>query len=359
MKALLTHLSTSSPLTKRPFRNIVLSQRTMAQTIRAALVETPGQPPVLKTTTLAEPSSSQTRVKVIAAGLHQLVRSRASGKHYSAAHAPGPIIPGVDGVGELPTGEKVFFSCFDPTSTPSFAEYANISTQDVFRLPADSTAKPEVVAALGNPVMSSYMAYKHRVPHIKPGFSVLILGVTGVSGQIAAQVSKYMGAAKIIGAGRNQAALDKLKSSGAISESITLVEDQALMKETFANAVNDVDLVIDYLWGPVAEATIAGIYSKRKEVSKRLDWVQIGHMAGATIPISAPTFRQANFVMCGSGLGSVSPEEMRKSLGELAGLIAQGKFTYPVDAQPFEKIQELWDQKEKSDSRLVFVWQNK
>lgn len=65
----------------------------MAQTIRAAIVETPSQAPVVKTTSLADPTPSQTRIKVLAAGLHQLVRSRASGKHYSS-HASGPIIPG-------------------------------------------------------------------------------------------------------------------------------------------------------------------------------------------------------------------------------------------------------------------------
>lgn len=81
-----------------------------------------------------------------------------------------------------------------------------------------------------------------------------------------------------------------------------------------------------------------------------------GNMAGPTIQMSAPTFRQANFVMCGSGLGSVSQLEMRESLGELAVLLAQGKLTYPVEVQPFEKVQEVWDQKEKNESRLVFVW---
>lgn len=74
--------------------------------------------------------------------------------------------------------------------------------------------KPEVVAALGNPTMSSYMAFKHRVSHLKPGFSVLILGVTGASGQISVQVARLFGAAKIIGAGRNEIVLEQLKASG-------------------------------------------------------------------------------------------------------------------------------------------------
>lgn len=46
--------------------------------------------------------------------------------------------------------------------------------------------------------------------------SVLILGVTGVSGQLAIQVSRGLGAGNIIGLGRNQKTLDELLKSGKI-----------------------------------------------------------------------------------------------------------------------------------------------
>lgn len=329
----------------------------MARNIRAAVVTVLGQPPKIISSSLESPSSSQTQVKVIAAGLHQLVRSRASGTHYSVRTDGSPIIPGVDGVGELPSGEKCYFTCFDSSiSSPSFAEYANINSQDIYIIPSDATVKPEVVAALGNPTMSSFMSFKHRVPHIKPGFSVLILGVTGAAGQIAAQVSRYMGAKKVIGAGRNQKALDQLKAAGLIDSFVTLLEDATALKESFATSANDVDLVLDYLWGSSADAAMNGIYSKREKMYQRLDWVQIGNMAGPTINLSAAILRQANFYLSGSGLGSVSGEEMRTSMAEMTNLIAKGHFTYPIEVQSFEKVEEIWIQKERAESRLILTW---
>jgi hypothetical protein len=64
--------------------------------------------------------------------------------------------------------------------------------------------------------------------------------------------------------------------TGYVDEIITLVEDAAALKSTFASQVQNVDLVIDYTWGPPAEAAINGIFSARANASQRLDWVQIG-----------------------------------------------------------------------------------
>jgi NADPH2:quinone reductase len=45
--------------------------------------------------------------------------------------------------------------------------------------------------------------------------SVLILGATGVVGRIAIQAAKIFGAGRIVGAGRNQEALDRPAELGA------------------------------------------------------------------------------------------------------------------------------------------------
>jgi hypothetical protein len=66
----------------------------MIRTTKAAVVDPVGQPPKIKDVPVTEPATNQTQIKVIAAGLHQLVRSRASGKHYSVG-TNGPVIPGM------------------------------------------------------------------------------------------------------------------------------------------------------------------------------------------------------------------------------------------------------------------------
>jgi D-arabinose 1-dehydrogenase-like Zn-dependent alcohol dehydrogenase len=50
----------------------------------------------------------ETLIDVTAAGFHPVVKALASGSHYASATAL-PFIPGVDGVGRLQDGTRVFF----------------------------------------------------------------------------------------------------------------------------------------------------------------------------------------------------------------------------------------------------------
>jgi len=52
-------------------------------------------------------------VEVRAAALHQVVKSLASGKHYGSTGAL-PLIPGIDGVGRLADGARVYFGISRP-----------------------------------------------------------------------------------------------------------------------------------------------------------------------------------------------------------------------------------------------------
>jgi NADPH:quinone reductase-like Zn-dependent oxidoreductase len=69
-------------------------------------------------------------------------------------------------------------------------------------------------AALANPGMSCWAAFAERAK-LQRGETVLINGATGAAGRLAVQVAKYMGAGRVIAAGRSKAALESLKSIGA------------------------------------------------------------------------------------------------------------------------------------------------
>ena len=62
--------------------------------------------------------------------------------------------------------------------------------------------------------MSSWVALTARAKFVA-GESVLILGATGVAGQLAVQIAKRLGARRVIAAGRNPRALASLTSLGA------------------------------------------------------------------------------------------------------------------------------------------------
>ena len=54
------------------------------------------------------PGEGEVRVRVRAAGLHPVVKALAAGTHYGST-ARRPLVPGVDGVGRLDDGTRVYF----------------------------------------------------------------------------------------------------------------------------------------------------------------------------------------------------------------------------------------------------------
>src|ERR1700677_299673 len=115
----------SSRLTSSTFKS-----RAMA-TVKAAQVTYWGETPKLVTLTmppLPAPDADEVQIKVLAAGIHRVVRSRAEGVHFSAKTLPH--IPGSDGVGlTVPDGKLVYFSTFFDKG--SFAQVVNVARRDV------------------------------------------------------------------------------------------------------------------------------------------------------------------------------------------------------------------------------------
>src|SRR5277367_3499692 len=180
--------------------------------MNAALVHAFNAPP--RHESFADPvaADGELVVHVTAAGLHPIVKVLANGTHYGST-GELPFIPGVDGVGRLEDGKRVFFGMArSPYGT--FSERALASSWMSIELPEgldDVTA-----AGIANPGMSSWVALTGRAK-FTAGESVLILGATGVAGQLAVQIAKRLGARRVIAAGRNPKGLEELKSLGADS----------------------------------------------------------------------------------------------------------------------------------------------
>lgn len=294
------------------------------------------------------PQAGESVVRVLAAGLHPVVKARARGSHYTS-EGQYPLIPGIDGVGRLSDGRRVFFAAGNPRFG-TFAELCVARPDAVF--PLDDSIPDETAAALGNPAMSSWGALTYRAK-FAPGESVLILGATGVAGQLAVQIAKRRGANRVVACGRNPEALEKTKSLGADTTISLALPREELFAALSREINNGINVVLDYVWGPPAEVTLEAI-AKRNNESAPLRYVQIGTMAGRTIPLDGAVLRSNAVELVGSGFGSVSLADLLTSIAGFFAEAARAPFEIDVRAFPLSEINSAWDQPE-GDSRFVFI----
>lgn len=285
-------------------------------------------------------------VDVIAAGLHPRVRSQADGSHYTST-GELPLVPGVDGVGRAPDGTLHYFVLPD-TTMGAMAEQTVIDQRRSIVLP-DGT-DPILVAAAMNPVMSSWLALRRRIV-FEPGQSVLILGATGSSGRMAVQVAKQLGAGHVVGAGRDARRLATLEKLGA--DAVVQI-DNASEIDDLAHAARDVDVVIDYLWGPITARVMAGIATHRSDRGKPLTWIEIGSVTGPSAEILSAALRAVRLQIVGSGQGSVPARDILAALPEITAEIGRGAFELDTRAVPLADVEAAWNDTD-ADQRIVIT----
>ncbi|MFC0038148.1 quinone oxidoreductase family protein [Actinomadura rayongensis] len=311
--------------------------------MHAAIVHAFGSPP--RYGTVPEPvadGADEVLVDVLAAGLHPRVRSGADGSHYTSDGVL-PLVPGVDAVGRAPGGELLYFVALDG-EPGTMAERAVADRRRAVVLPPD--ADPVAVAAAMNPAMSSWIALRSRIG-FRPGGSVLVLGATGGAGRLAVQIARRLGAARVVGAGRDERRLAPLRALGA--DATVRLDDTARLAETAA----DVDVVLDYVWGPPTEQAMPALLRARKDRSKPLSWIQIGSVAGAEITLPSALLRVANLTLLGSGQGSVSTAGIVAELPSLAEVIPD--LAMEALPMPLDRVEQAWSAPVEAGRRIVLV----
>ncbi|MGO9381828.1 MAG: zinc-binding alcohol dehydrogenase family protein [Mycobacterium sp.] len=314
----------------------------------AAVVTSFDRPPAYREFPCPTPQTSDAiLVDVIASCLHPRVRSQADGSHY-ASSGELPLVPGIDGVGRAPDGALRYFVLPDITMG-AMAEQTVIDQRRSVALPDD--ADPVVVAAGVNPVMSSWIALRRRID-FEPGQTVLVLGATGSSGRMAVQVAKRLAASHIIGAGRHARRLSVLTGLGADS---TVQLDNAAAVSDLAQAARDVDVVVDYLWGPITADVMAGIAGSRSDPGKPLTWIEIGSVAGPSADIPSAALRAVRLQIVGSGQGSVPTSDIVAEVPTIIDEIISGTFDIDARAVPLAEVENAWRDTTTTNQRIVIT----
>ena len=222
-----------------------------------------------------------------------------------------------------------------------------------FCFPVPAGLDDDTAAALPNPGISAWLSLTHRAK-LAPGETVLILGATGVVGQLAVQIAKLLGAKRVIGAGRNERVLGALKELGA-DATIQLDQPQDSLKGAFARAAGDegFDVVLDYLWGRPTEALLAAITrSEFAVVTKETRLVQAGESAGPTISLPAAVLRSTALTILGTA-GIPSREVLTDAMQEVMARGARGELRIETERVPLADIEKAWPREGQSGRRIV------
>ncbi|KAI0203606.1 hypothetical protein F4808DRAFT_417263 [Astrocystis sublimbata] len=285
------------------------------------------------------PTENQVQLRVLAAGLHNVVRSRASGSHYTCG--PLPHAPGIDCVGrDVATGQLYY--CIN--MKPGFGTFADLVTVDKSVLHAlPETVDPASFAGSVNPGMSSWLALTQRATNLPENYTVLILGVTSASGRLAVPVAKALGAGKVVGVARSEAAL-----AGIADLDVSIVQKENIKDTDFSQV--QADVVLDYVYGDLAMHALQTL-----DIQRPLQYISIGLLSRNEVTIPTALLRSRDITVRGSGPGAIPVRTIGQEMKKLVPAMAKWKLL-DAHAVPLKDVEQAWaDKSLASKGRLVFV----
>ncbi len=290
-----------------------------------------------------EPSAGpgQAVVEVLAAGLNPVDVAISAGRFY-AGRPPLPSVAGREGVGML-DGARVYF---DAPIAPfgSMAERALVDPGATYPIP--DGVENGVAVALGISGLAAWLALTWRA-ELQPGEHVLVLGASGVLGQIAVQAAKLLGAARVVAAARSQEGLERCLRIGA-DASVRLGEPADLAGALAEAADGRIDVVVDPLFGePLVAALNAASFGARI--------VQLGAGAGAEAMVPSAAIRGKMLVLMGHTNFAAPPEVKREAYRRLADAAAGGEIVVEVEPMGLDQVGEAWRRLQEGSHRKIVL----
>lgn len=317
--------------------------------MKAAVLHTLGQPPRCEDFPEPVAGDGEVIVHVHAAALKPVDKQLASGVHY-ASSGTLPRVCGIDGVGHLDDGQRVFFG---GTRPPYGAMADRTVVRKMFTFPLPEKLSDETAAAIMNPGISAWLTLAGRAK-LAAGDNVLILGATGVTGQLAIGIAKLLGAARVVAAGRNAEILGTLQGIGADAV-IQLDVPSGQLSEAFAReaGASGFQVVVDYVWGKPAEVFFAAITRKEfAAIESETRYVQAGEGAGPTVALPAAVLRSAPVTIMGTA-GMPPREMLLDAMQKVMAHAASGELRIETERVPLAEIEEAWEREQRGRRFLV------
>jgi NADPH:quinone reductase-like Zn-dependent oxidoreductase len=318
--------------------------------MKAAVLHELGKPPRYEEFSEPAAGEGEAIVRVLAASLKPIDKQLAAGTHYASPREL-PVVCGADGVGQLADGTRIFFG---GPRRPYGAMAERTVVPAGFCFPVPSGLDDATAAALPNPGVSALLSLNSRA-RVAKGETVLILGATGITGTLAVQIAKLLGAGRVIGAGRNPEALEKLRELGA-DATIQLDQPDEELKKAFTREAGGggFNVIIDYVWGRPTEVLLAAITrSEFAPVNPETRLLQVGESAGPTISLPAAVLRSTALTILGTA-GMPPREALVAAMQQVLAWGAAGTIRVETEKIPLADIEKAWLRQERS-RRLVVI----
>ncbi len=315
--------------------------------MHAAVLHALGATPVYERFEEPVAGPGQLVVEVAAAGVNPVDVRKASGTYVSGP-PPLPSVIGSEGVGRIAGGGRRVYFGASVAPFGAFAERTLVAEDDPIELP--DTLDDSLAVALGVAGLAAWLPLAWRA-RLRSGETVLVLGATGIVGQLAVQAARLLGAGRIVAAGRDAAMLERARELGADAtvELAAGLEGEQLTAAFREAAGGDVDVVHDPLWGGPAGAAVEAL-----GVGGRL--VQLGQSAGIEATLSSAAIRGRHLAVLGYFNFLVPRDVRRDAYRTLVEHAVAGRIAVEVERLPLARVGEAWERVQGSAHRkLVLV----
>jgi NADPH:quinone reductase-like Zn-dependent oxidoreductase len=290
-----------------------------------------------------EPSANGLAVvDVVVAGLNPVDHTIASGR-FPGREPPLPSVPGLEGIG-VAGGRRVYF---DTPIAPfgSLGERTLVERDELIEVPDGVDAG--LAVSFGISGLAAWLALTWRAG-LQRGESVLVLGSSGVLGQIAVQGARLLGAGRVVAAARDSESLDRARDElGA--DAVVELDGEGDLTERFEEAAGGgFDVVVDPLWGEPAVAALGAL-----NVEGRL--VQIGNSAGESVDLPTRGFRNQLGRIVGHTNFKASRERKRDAFAAMCRHALAGELKVETESMPLRDFGRAWNRKSPHRKLVIEV----
>lgn len=307
--------------------------------MRGAVVTAVGQPPETREVPDPEPGEGEVVVDVLAAPLNPIDLAVAAGRN-PAGHPPLPFVGGCEGVGTA-DGRLVWVYRGGVGIARNGCMAERVAAPRDAITPVPEGADPALAGAMGIAGMAGWVPLSWRVP-VREDDVVLVLGATGTVGTVAVQAARLLGARKVVAAGRDREALERLDADAKVP-----------LQGDLAHAFRDAcdggpTLVFDPLWGEPAAAA-----AEAAKPAARI--VQLGQSAGATAPLTSAAVRFKGLELYGYSNFILPKDVLDREYARLVEHAMRGDIRLEIERLPLDEVASAWERQATSPHRKLVL----